>query len=48
MLASGLCHSDLHAFTGSLKQRFPFVRTRRDGVITAPGEGVRSIVVYDQ
>lgn len=48
MLASGLCHSDLHAITGTLKQRFPFVPGHEGvGVITALGEGVTGFAIGD-
>jgi len=48
MLASGLCHSDLHAINGTLTQRFPFIPGHEGvGVIVALGEGVTGFAVGD-
>lgn len=49
MLASGLCHSDLHAMDGKLVQRFPFVPGHEGlGEIIALGEGVTDFAIGDR
>ncbi|HUD90643.1 alcohol dehydrogenase catalytic domain-containing protein [Sphingobium sp.] len=46
MLASGLCHSDLHAMDGKLAQRFPFVPGHEGvGEIIALGQGVTDFAI---
>jgi len=48
IMATGVCHSDLHAMQGSLPQTAPFVPGHEGaGVITEVGEGVTGLAVGD-
>lgn len=49
MLATGLCHSDLHAMDGMIAQSFPVVMGHEGcGEIEAVGEGVTDFAVGDR
>ena len=48
IMATGVCHSDLHAMDGSLPQPAPFVPGHEGaGIISAVGEGVTALAEGD-
>ena len=48
MVASGICHSDLHVITGDLERPFPVILGHEGaGIIEEIGEGVTSVKVGD-